>query len=65
MVSLEDAPSITLYGNLVGTAHTDLGVGLPLEAVFDDVTPDDSILRWRIAGSTPAEAAGGAGVPRE
>ena len=26
-----------------------LKVGLPLVAVFDDVTPEDTIIRWRVA----------------
>lgn len=49
MVELEDEPDIRFYGNVVDVDNSDLKVGLPLVAVFDDVTPDDTILRWRPA----------------
>lgn len=48
MVELEDAPEIQLYGNVIDVEPEDLKVGLPLEVVFDDVTPDDTIVRWRL-----------------
>lgn len=47
-VALDDAPGIRLYGNVVDFDDTKLRVGLPLEAVFDDVTSEDTIIRWRV-----------------
>ena len=39
-----------VYGNAVGIDSEDLRVGMPMEAVFDDVTEDVTILRWKPAG---------------
>lgn len=47
MVTLDDAPEIRLYGNIVDVANEDLEIGLAVSAVFDDVTAEDTILRWR------------------
>ena len=46
-VALEEAPEIQIMGNAVGVDDSQLKVGMPLEAVFDDVTPEDTILRWK------------------
>lgn len=56
LVSLDDAPHIRLHGNVVGAAPADLQVGLPVTAVFDDVAPDDTVLRWRLASSRACAA---------
>lgn len=53
MVTLDDAPEIRLYGNVVDVDDADLELGLPVSAVFDDVTPEDTILRWRCDVDTP------------
>lgn len=37
------------YANAVDVENDDLKVGMKLDAVFDDVTPDDTLLRWRPA----------------
>ncbi len=39
-----------VYGNAIEVDNDDLKVGMPMEAVFDDVTDDVTILRWRPAG---------------
>ena len=39
-----------VYGNAVEVDNDDLKVGMPMEAVFDDVTDDVTILRWKPAG---------------
>lgn len=51
MVSLDDSPEIRLYGNVVDFDDARLKVGLSLEAAFDDVTSDDTIVRWRVVNS--------------
>ena len=38
-----------IYGNAVEVDNEDLEVGMAMEAVFDDVTDDVTILRWRPA----------------
>ena len=50
----DEAPELRLYGNVVDFTDSKLKVGLPLVAVFDDVTPEDTIIRWRVAAA-PAE----------
>lgn len=57
MVALDEAPQIRLYGNIVGFDDSQLTVGLPVVAVFDDVTPTDTIIRWRVDDSTAAKPA--------
>lgn len=46
LIELEDAPGIRLHGNVVGIENEDLHVGMQLEATFDDVTAEDTIIRW-------------------
>jgi uncharacterized OB-fold protein len=46
-VALEEAPHIQVIGNAIGIDNSALKVGMPLEAVFDDATPEDTILRWK------------------
>ena len=38
---------ICLTGNVVGIANEALRVGLPVEVVFDDVTPEATLTRFR------------------
>lgn len=45
-VALEEAPYIRIVGNVVGVDNSQLKVGMPVEIVFDDVTPEDTIPRW-------------------
>lgn len=47
-VELDEGPRIT--ASLVGAANEDLAVGMAVEAVFDDVTDDMTLPRFRPAG---------------
>ncbi|MBI2847805.1 MAG: OB-fold domain-containing protein [Chloroflexi bacterium] len=49
-VTPEEAPNIRITGNVIDVDHSALKIGMPVEAVFDDVTPEDTILRWRLRG---------------
>lgn len=51
MVALDDAPHIRLYGDLVGEGDTAPVIGVSVEAVFDDVSADDTLIRWRLVPS--------------
>jgi hypothetical protein len=44
-VQLEEGPRLT--ANLVGVANEELTVGMAVEVVFDDVTPDITLPRVR------------------
>ena len=46
-VQVELEEGVRLTGNVVGTSNEALRVGLPVEAVFDDVTPEVTLLRFR------------------
>ncbi|MAF85797.1 MAG: hypothetical protein CL875_04895 [Dehalococcoidales bacterium] len=46
-VTLEDAPNIKIIGNVIGVDNSRLTINMPLVAVFDDVTQEDTILRWQ------------------
>ena len=46
-VALEEAPHVQIMGNAVDMDDSELKVGIPMEIVFDDVTPEDTIPRWR------------------
>jgi uncharacterized protein len=49
MVALDEAPEIRLHGNVIGVDNSALKIGMPLEATFDDVAEDDTIIRWQPA----------------
>ncbi len=42
-VALEGDPHIQIMGNAVEMDGSELKVGIPLETVFDDATPEDTI----------------------
>jgi uncharacterized OB-fold protein len=46
-VALEEAPEIRMTSNAVEVDNSQLKVEMPLEVVFDDVTAEDTIPRWR------------------
>ena len=46
-VSIEEAPNVIITGNAIDIDNSELKVGLPLEVVFDQVTPEDTLPRWR------------------
>jgi uncharacterized OB-fold protein len=48
VVELEEGPRIV--SNVVGVAHDDLRCDMPLEAVFDDVADDATLVRFTKAG---------------
>ncbi len=47
MVALQDAPGIKVMANVIGIDNAALRIGLPVLAAFDDVTGEDTLLRWR------------------
>ena len=47
VVQLEEGPKIT--SNIVGTANKDISCDMPVEAVFDDVTEEVSLVRFKRA----------------
>ena len=46
LVQLDDHP-IRLVGQVVDIPHHELAPGLPVEVVFDDVTPEVTLPKWR------------------
>ena len=59
LVALEEAPEIRLHGNVVGVEESELTIGMSLVASFDDVTGDDTIIRWVL----PEQAVSDLGSP--
>ena len=53
-VQVELDEGVRLTGNVVGLPNRDLKVGLPVEVVFDDVSPTATLPRFRPV--TPPEA---------
>jgi uncharacterized OB-fold protein len=47
-VQLEEGPRLT--ANLVDVPNDELRVGMPVDVVFDDVTPEVTLIRFRRAG---------------
>lgn len=47
-VELDDAPGIRVMGNVVDAAGSELKCGQAVEVVFDDVTDDVTIPRWKL-----------------
>jgi uncharacterized protein len=47
LVQLDDHPSLRLVGQVVDIPHDELAAGLPVEVVFDDVTPEVTLPKWR------------------
>jgi len=48
LVALDDAPGVRLVTNVVDAKPDELRIGMPLEVVFDDVTPEVTVPRFRI-----------------
>jgi uncharacterized OB-fold protein len=46
VIELDEGPRI--YSNIVGTPNGDIRIGDRVEAVFDGVTPDVTLLKFRI-----------------
>ena len=51
VVALDDAPGVRLLSNLVGAEPAELRVGLPVEVVFEDVSPEVTVPRFRPRGT--------------
>ncbi len=50
IVSIDDTPEVRWMADIVIDDPWKIHVGMPVEAVFDDVTPEATILRWKEAG---------------
>ena len=48
IVELDEGPRIV--SNIIGVADSELRVDMPLEAVFDDVSDDVTLVRFKPAG---------------
>jgi uncharacterized OB-fold protein len=48
VVQLEDAGTVRLVSNLVDAAPDEVAIGLHVEVVFDDVTPEVTVPRFRV-----------------
>jgi uncharacterized OB-fold protein len=49
LVSVDEQANVRLTGNLRGATADDLRIGLPMEAVFEDVTDEIALIHWRPA----------------
>ena len=47
VVLIRLAEGLTLFSNVIGIADAELRIGLEVEAVFVDVTPDVSLVKFR------------------
>lgn len=47
LVQLDDHPWLRLVGQAVDIPHDQLAPGLPVEVIFDDVTPEVTLPKWR------------------
>jgi uncharacterized OB-fold protein len=45
LIKLREGPF--LYSNLVGVDDAQIKIGMPVTAVFDDVTPEVTLIRFR------------------
>ena len=48
-VAPDEAPNVHMVSNVVEVDNADLKIGMPLEIVYDDVTSEDTIFRWKPA----------------
>ncbi|HLY38236.1 MAG TPA: OB-fold domain-containing protein [Candidatus Binatia bacterium] len=48
VVALDDAPGVRLVSNVIEAAPETLAMGLPLEVVFEDVSADVTVPRFRV-----------------
>jgi uncharacterized OB-fold protein len=47
LVRLDDGDDLLMYGNLVGASADVLEPGFPVEAVFEDVDDQTTLINWR------------------
>ncbi len=50
LVTLPDAPGVRLVGNVVDTPFEEIAIDMPVQAVFEDVADDVTLVRWRKGG---------------
>ena len=51
LVQLDDHPSLRLVGQVVDIPIDQLAAGIPVEVVFDDVTAEVTLPKWRRRGA--------------
>ena len=47
LVQLDDDPVLRLVGQVIDVPNDELAAGMALEVVFDDVTPEVTLPKWR------------------
>ena len=47
LVQLDDDPALRLVGTIVGMPLDELAAGIPVEVVFDDVTEEVTLPKWK------------------
>ncbi len=48
LAELEDAGRVRLGASIIGGQPEEVKIDLPVEVVFDDVTPEFTLLRWKL-----------------
>ncbi|MGI9432493.1 MAG: Zn-ribbon domain-containing OB-fold protein [Myxococcota bacterium] len=52
VIALEDSGGVRIISNLVGVAPNELAIGMPVELVWEDMSSDLAIPRFRPAGGS-------------
>lgn len=47
VVQLDEQANLRVPGNMVDLKAQDIKVGMPVEAVFEDVTPEYTLVKWK------------------
>ena len=47
IIELDEGP--LMYGNIVDCKNEDIKVGMPVEVIFDDITSEVTLPRWKLA----------------
>jgi uncharacterized OB-fold protein len=47
LVQLDEDPALRLVGNVIDVANEDLREGIPVEVVFEDVTDEITLPKWK------------------
>jgi uncharacterized OB-fold protein len=50
LVELDEQKGLRLTTNMVGCKPEEVKVGMPVEAVFEDVTPEVTLIKFKPAG---------------
>ena len=51
LVELAESPDLRIVGNLLDDDGQELEIGMPVEVVFEELTPDVTLPQWRRRGS--------------